>query len=322
MYRFSRKLVANHFGFIVLAAAFASLWGVLLRHYPIERLSPGVLAWWLVLCAVSFVNILAWRLTAANLSRRQAYVDPAVHRCQRWQLVLSAVFVLGCAFRAIVPRADVQRIGLFDTWISNVLVGRTVATVAELCFAAQWALLLRQAGKDASSRFGLAISVVLVPLIVVAEVFSWGAVLTTANIGHVIEESIWALSAALLVTSCLALRGRCGRAVQPFLSTVIVFGIAYVIFMCMVDVPMYASRWLADEANGREYLSLSQGLQELTARWTVKYSWDAWSQEMPWMSLYFSVGVWTSLALVHLPRLSVRATHFGHPSPRCRVPTT
>jgi hypothetical protein len=201
----------------------------------------------------------------------------------------------------------VQRIGLFDTWISNVLVGRSVATVAELCFAAQWALLLRQAGKDASSHFSLAVSAVLVPLIAVAEICSWCGVLTTAYIGNAIEESIWALAACLLVAGCWALRRRCGSAVRPYLGAVIVLGLAYVFYMCTVDVPMYASRWLADEASGREYLSLGQGLWQAGAHWTVKHSWDEWRQEVPWMSLYFSVGVWSSLALVHLPRLGAHA---------------
>ncbi len=91
-------------------------------------------------------------MSAAALARRKANVDPAVYSFQRWQLLLSAVYVLGCAFRAIVPRADVQRIGLFDSWVSSVLVGRSVATVAELCFIAQWALLLHKISSDADCR--------------------------------------------------------------------------------------------------------------------------------------------------------------------------
>ena len=55
-------------------------------------------------------------------------------------LLLCAAYVFGCAFRSFLPRADVQRICLFDTWLSSVMVGRTVATVAEVAFAAQWAL--------------------------------------------------------------------------------------------------------------------------------------------------------------------------------------
>jgi len=28
--------------------------------------------------------------------------------------------------------------------------------------------------------------------------------------------------------------------------------------------------------------------------------WDVWREEAPWMTLYFSIGVWTSLAMVLL----------------------
>ena len=56
-------------------------------------------------------------------------------------LLLCAGYVFGCAFRSVLPRADVQRICLFDTWLSSVVIGRSVATVAELCFAAQWAIV-------------------------------------------------------------------------------------------------------------------------------------------------------------------------------------
>ena len=61
-------------------------------------------------------------------------------------LFLSAAYVFGCAFRSFLPRADIQRICLFDTWLSSATVGRSVATVAEICFAAQWAIILHQLG--------------------------------------------------------------------------------------------------------------------------------------------------------------------------------
>jgi hypothetical protein len=46
-------------------------------------------------------------------------------------------------------------------------------------------------------------------------------------------------------------------------------GIAYVLFMFMIDVPMYWSRWSADQASGRAYLSLAQGVVDASGRWVV-----------------------------------------------------
>jgi hypothetical protein len=300
MYRATKTFLAGNFGLFVLGvAAFAALWNLLLCSLPTGILLSGVAAWWTALCAISVVNVCGWRLSAAALARRKAAVEPVVYRLQRWQLLLSAVYVFGCGFRAILPRADVQRIGLYDSWASSVMVGRSVATVAELCFVAQWALLLNKMSRDAGSRFGVTVSWVLVPLIVVAELCSWYAVLTTAYIGNAVEESIWALTASLLIASCLALWSRCRPACRPFLAAAVAAGVAYVAFMSTVDVPMYVSRWLADEASGREYLSLGQGFQDVWCRRCVTFSWEEWRTEIPWMTLYFSVAVWCSIALVH-----------------------
>src|SRR5262249_53891540 len=118
------------------------------RHVPhvAELLPPraalpamsGVELWWAFLIAVSAVNIALWlRL------RRQVASDE-----QRRQLRLSGVFVFVCAFRSLLPRADVQRICLVDSFLSSVLVGRAVATAAELCFMAQIAATLRALGRE------------------------------------------------------------------------------------------------------------------------------------------------------------------------------
>jgi hypothetical protein len=300
----SRKsILPSNFGLIVAGmAGFAILGTLLLHSQPVDGMSAGVWAWWAALCAVSVLNIWGWRLSAAALVRRKALAQPEVYLFQRRQLLLSAVYVLGCAFRSFLPRADVQRIGLFDSWVSSVIVGRSVATVAELCFVAQWALLLHRIATEANARYSVLLSRLLVPLIVVAELCSWHAVLTTSFLGNAIEESIWALCAGLVIVSLLALWPSSRPSHRPFLAAALVLGVAYVTFMVTVDVPMYVSRWLADEANGREYLSLGQGLWDVGARWTVTFDWEAWRTEIPWMTLYFSVGVWCSIALVHTPR--------------------
>jgi hypothetical protein len=264
-------------------------------------MSDGVLAWWTGLCAVSVFNVCAWRLSGTALTRRRAAAGPEIYLFQRRQLLLSAVYVLGCAFRSILPRADVQRIGLFDSWVSSVILGRSVATVAEVCFVAQWALLLNQLAKDAGARNWVVVSWLLVPFIIVAEVCSWYAVVTTCYLGNAVEESIWALCAASMVIGFIAVWPRDNAAYRPFLAAGIVIGTLYVAFMCWVDVPMYVSRWLEDEAQGRTYLSLSQGIWDVGSRWVVTFDWEAWRTEIPWMSLYFSVGVWCSIALVHTP---------------------
>ena len=81
--------------------------------------------WWAMLTLVSGVNIAAWFFVYREL-RGSSVPGMEV------MLVLSAAYVFGCAFRSLLPRADVQRICLFDTWLSSVAVGRSVATVASV----------------------------------------------------------------------------------------------------------------------------------------------------------------------------------------------
>lgn len=96
--------------------------------------SNPVSIWWGCLLLVSSINVILWLAVARHLLKKNLRLE--VLAC------LSAVYVFGCAFRAVLPRADVQRICLFDNWLSSVLVGRSIATVAEVCFAAQWAVVL------------------------------------------------------------------------------------------------------------------------------------------------------------------------------------
>ena len=264
-------------------------------------MSADIFLWWFSLCAVSVLNIAAWAFSARVLSRRQGTLTAEDYATRRLQLILCAGYVFGCAFRSAVPVYDVPRICLADSWLCSVIIGRTVATIAELCFAAQWALLVRQMGLSTGSSVAKTTAQAIVPLIAVAETCSWYSVLTTSNLGHVMEESIWGLCAVLLVVSLVTVWRRCNTALRPLLALWCAAGVAYVVFMFLVDVPMYWSRWLADEVSGRLYLGLAEGVLDVAQRWSVSHRWEDWQHEVTWMSLYFSIAVWFSIALVHVP---------------------
>ena len=264
-------------------------------------MSSELFLWWTLLCTVSVVNVLGLSLSAPALKRRNPLLPPDVYATRRLQFILSAGYVLGCAYRSALPVYDVQRLCLFDSWMSSVIVGRTVATIAELCFVTQWALLLHETAKAADSQIGKTAAWTIVPMIAVAETFSWYSVLTTSNIGHVVEESLWGISAALLVAGLASIWPRSSNALRPYLLGCSAVGMAYVWYMFTVDVPMYWSRWALDEAGGRLYLSVPQGVADASERWVVSHQWQDWKSEVVWMSLYFSVAVWLSIALIHAP---------------------
>jgi hypothetical protein len=258
--------------------------------------SNPVAVWWGFLLTVSAINI------ALLFGLRACYrVNPFKARGVAFAVeplaLLSTVYVLGCAFRSILPRADVQRICLFNTWLSSVLVGRSVATIAELCFVIQWAIVLSDLGRIAHSDTARNIAKLVVPLIVLAECCSWYAVVSRDFLGNALENSLWTITFALigiaLVRLAVSFRG-----VAQFALAALAAGTAgYVVFMCSIDVPMYFARWQTQLADGTHYLGLLAGLHDLATHWVVTRSFARWHNEMPWMSLYFSVAVWTSLLL-------------------------
>lgn len=268
--------------------------------------------WWSLLCGVSALNVLAWVASTHLLRRRCGTMRIPIWSDIHWHVVLSAAYVFGCAYRSVFPVYDVQRLVMVDCWLSSVVVGRSVATLAELCFAAQWALLLKTIAQTYSNPLAARVSRWIVPMIVVAEICSWYAVLTTSNLGHVMEEALWGLSAAMLVTSFLFLWPRSDRSHRPFLALASVIGFCYVVYMFAVDVPMYWARWVIDEGRGHEYLSIAQGLADVSGRWVLSHRWTDWESEVVWMSLYFSVAVWFSIGLMHASKtLKTRQIAFG-----------
>ena len=263
---------------------------------PDRVTSPAVALWHTLLRTLAVANLTFWSLSAVAVTSGQAVThDVALHM----QLLLSAAYVLGCAFRSWLPVYDIPRLVLVDSRLSSILVGRSVATVAELCFAAQWALILHRIAVLTGSPLGQVVSIAIVPLIVLAEGFSWHAVLTTAQRGHIVENSLWGASAAVLVTSLLLIGPHRLAQLYPPMIAWCVGGIAYVAFMFFFDVPMYWSRWRSDQTNRRQYLGITHGLLDVSRRWTVSHRWEDWKDEVLWMSLYFSVAVWISISLVY-----------------------
>lgn len=261
---------------------------------PALAWSNPVVWWWAFLTLVSVANIAIWVALYRQFGEQPAAASSEIGL----MLLLCAGYVFGCAFRSILPRADVQRICLFDTWLSSVVVGRSVATIAELCFAAQWAVILSQLGAMTGADATLDIALTIVPLLVIAECFSWYAVLTTNYLGNAIENSIWAVAFLLVGIALCRLLPEFHGAVRAVLVAAIVGTVLYLTFLVTVDIPMYFNRWRAGRADGKVHLPLFEGLRDVSTRWVVTHDLAEWKEEIAWMSLYFSGAVWASLALV------------------------
>lgn len=265
----------------------------------------------MALCAAALVNAAAWSVSAWRLRHSTAALDADVQATRRALLWLSAVYVAGCAFRSLLPMVDVPRYCLHDTAVSRIFVGRTVATIAELAFAAQWALLMREAGAVRAAR-------AVLPMIAAAEVLSWLAALTTNELFHAAENTLWTLAAGF-AAAFLASRGKHeGELGKVVIRGAIACASVYIAFMLTYVVPMYLGRW----SPGGAYLTVGEGFAQVLERCTVERDWSRWWQDAAWLTPYFTLAVWLSIALAHVPSLKAGASAAvprGSPSPRPRA---
>ena len=274
------------------------------RSNPLAR-------WWALLNLVSALNIALWFQLYRHFQPQQSQsLDSAAGT--RLMLFLCAAYVFGCAFRSFLPRADVQRICLFDTWLSSAFIGRSVATVAEVCFAAQWAIVLHQLGGMAGADTTLNVAWIIVPMIIIAQCCSWYGVLTTNYLANAIENSIWALGFLAVGIGLCRLLPEFEGPMRWALIVAIIGVAAYLAFLVTIDVPMYLNRWQAGLADGSNVLSPLEGFRDARTRWIVTHDFPQWRDEIAWMSLYFTTAVWASLALCLVYSLSHRALAIMH----------
>jgi hypothetical protein len=259
------------------------------------------LLWNNVLFAASSASFGAW--TALFLARSSSAALPkAAGATSFWQAVwewrrsLSLLYVLACGIRATWPRQDGERVCMWDHPLSPPLIGRSLACCAELAFAALvCATLVRVIRSPAMPR----IASIIFAANAAAQTFCNYSVITRDQRGHVLEESIWALSGVAVTFLCARQLLQYGYP-QPngrFLLLSALGGAVYVAFMVIVDVPMYIQRSLEDAAVGRKFAGFAEGIAEMSACRLISQSDSYWRVEMPWMSLYFTVAVWASLWL-------------------------
>jgi len=214
--------------------------------------------WWKFLCIVAVVNIAVWLWALAVHSDHQKF---------SWaQLALSGFYVLVCAFRSFFPRIDLERYCLFDTPLSSIALGRSLATLAEICFSAQCAILIYDLGVHIDSTAMTVVAYSLVPIIIVAQVCCWKAALTLNHFWHGMEEALWvvmsALAGACFITGFVLLDGW----LRMLMGVGILSSLGAGYIMLFVDIPMYFDRTRRSPASKRRYLAVWEGIRDALSR--------------------------------------------------------
>jgi hypothetical protein len=261
--------------------------------------------WWALLSSISLFNVAAWLYTYRTLD---AVNNGGQHPYQRYQLYLSGIYVFVCAYRSVLPRIDLERYTLFDTFASSIFLGRAAATIAEVAFSCQIALFIHQLAEVHGHPLARLLAIALVPMIVIAQCFCWCGVVTLNHLYHAIEESIWAFSSLLVGSFMASLAIYHPERAGLYSLGLIGAGLSaiFFVFMVTVDVPMYIRRWKEGRrkmAKGSKlvYMDSFEGAEDAWQRRVVKKNWDVWREESVWLTGYFSSAVWLSLYLVHMP---------------------
>jgi len=160
--------------------------------------------WWYCLSLVSVINILIYlRIVFSNT---KSTINRTYEIKSR---ILSGLYVFVCAFRSFLPRIDIERVCIFDLFLSSAVVGRSLATVAELCFIYQLCILINELAEESSlndstyNRIKFCSNLIFW-LIFLAEILSWIGVLTKFQLFNCGEESLWLIS-VLIAIVCLAI---------------------------------------------------------------------------------------------------------------------
>lgn len=225
-------------------------------------------------------------------------------------LILVFLFVAVCAIRSIWPRTDSYKLCFYNNSISIPVVGRILATFAEMSFVTLLVIItniILDDSTDGSILFSILkkYNYLLIPMIFCAQIFCWIGVTTIRPIFNAIEESLWAVlgSSKIIIFSLIYYNLINRTNLTPkinhikFISPIIIVScLFYVLFMVKHDIPMYIKRY---RENKDEPLNFIDGIKELSRCNKISQSYSDWKEEIPWLTLYFTFAVWFVIIILY-----------------------
>jgi len=266
-------------------------------HVAAQTTPPAdlrALSWWRALCILAGANVGLWLIAW--------YVGPGGSAYANWHLGLSGVYVMVCAYRSVLPRIDLERRVLVDSPLSSIMLGRTAATVAEICFAAQLGLGVHQLAGEANLPMVQTAAWGIPVFMTLAQAFCWHSVLTLNHITQAVESLLWAAGFSMTAVLLAVVAGHSGGWVQGVAIAGVVGSLGFITYVLTIDAPMYLRRYRQCRAQGQCYLDLSSGARDALYRRVPSRQWAAWKEDALWLTPYFSLGAWVSLGLVWVTR--------------------
>lgn len=243
--------------------------------------------WWLSLTLISVLNIIILSSQYKNTKNLSIFV-------------MAFIYIIVNAIRAIWPRIDIERICFFDANISTPLVGRFLATIAELCYIGLFIITLKlfiSTSKD-FDKYSIILNLIFI-VILIAEILSWCGCLTKKQLFNAFEESLWGFSAVvILIISLLTYKEINNKKIKNYLLTISLCLLIYITFMVLVDIPMYIKRDKIEIID--KNTSLDEQIKDMSKCNTISKDYNTWKEDIPWLSGYFSLGSWSAIILLIL----------------------
>lgn len=280
--------------------------------------SPDTLTWlwWGVMVAIAIFNVGLYGYVVLHQGGQGESASIRLYmRRMKW---LAIPFVVECAWRSIFPSVYNTRQVFWDTPLNAILVDRALAALGEVVWVTQIAMALAVVSKDVERQPNAVrgAGACMVLLAVTGECFSFAGTFTTNALFEIFEASCWtglfavgAVCGAYLYCHVRKLPRATANTAQNFTLVMGIQGLIYCPYMLISNIPMYEKRYRSDQANHTHYLPWKQGLHDAMTRRVETHAWSKWQSEWLWMTIYFSLAVWSSILMLWAPRVKKVGAH-------------
>ena len=272
-----------------------------------------VLGWWAFLVIISIFNIAF--IIIYMLSHKLTDMQKP--------LLFALIFSIVCGIRAIWPTKYVEKTCFLKTKIYTPFIIRILATVAEiayiLLFVVVFLHIIKTIHKFTTHKLDHLKPYIyaVIPLILLAEVFSWLGSVTEYQFWNISEEVMWFISSIILIALSIYILSKIKTSSEPkvksiyyLLSVTVPVATLFATFLALVDIPMYIRRFNKNniteikdiksffrDFENKHKINFDKRLDEMKKCQQVDNSLDTWKEEIPWLTGYFTIGVWSSFAL-------------------------
>ena len=278
-----------------------------------------VLGWWSFLIVVSIFNIsfISYYYFTHSLNNKQTFV-----------FILAFIFAIVCAIRTISPTKYTEKTCFFKTKLLTPFIIRTLATIAELSYIILCIFvffhIIEVIHLYSNKKLGHIKPYIyaVIPIIILAEVFSWSGSITEYQPWNISEEIMWLIATLIFIGLSLYILSTIKNIKSPkiksvynFFTITIPIATVFAGFLAIIDIPMYIKKWKKDKKleikpikietikdfvldfKEKHKLNYNRKINDLQQCRKVDQSFAEWKNEIPWLTGYFTIGVWSSFAL-------------------------